>query len=81
MCPVCCKNKLSTSFQVWVHICLLGGSVLPPEHILTPRIASHPLSVAATFFPAWLSIPSWHRKHLCIRTGIKAVPLNFLLPS
>lgn len=77
MCLVCCKNKLSASFKVWMQVCLLGGLVLPPEHALTPRTASYPPSVATTFFPAWPSTPSWHQK--CVQGQDFSVPFTFLL--
>lgn len=76
-CPVYGKNKLRTSFQLWMHVRLWGGSVPPPEHLLTPRTAAQPLAVA-TSFRAWPSAPSWHQKHLCIRIGMKTVPFSFL---
>lgn len=77
-CVQCAARTNSVpSRHVWVHVCLLGGSVLPPpEHIVAPRTASHPLSAAATFFPAWPSTPSQHQ--MCLRP---ADPFSFLLLS
>lgn len=60
-------------------VSLLGGSILPPEHVLPPRPVSDSLPSAAPCFPARPSAPSQQQTSQSSRTGTKAGPVSFLL--